>query len=71
MKTSTHIMRWILMAALLTACEEQQNEEDTSCDCTTCDCGAIWQPVCADGVTYDNECVAICAGAKDIKDGEC
>ena len=36
-----------------------------------CDCGAIWQPVCAEGITYDNECLARCDGENNITDGAC
>ena len=35
------------------------------------DCPSIWEPVCADGITYDNECLADNAGVTDFSEGEC
>ena len=57
--------RWIFLTALLMACNGQSGDDGA------CDCGAIWQPVCADGQTYGNECTARCAGVTDFTEGEC
>ena len=34
-------------------------------------CPLIFAPVCCDGVTYDNDCVAGAAGASDCAEGAC
>ncbi len=35
-----------------------------------CDCPDVYEPVCADGITYGNACEAECAGV-DFTNGEC
>lgn len=36
-----------------------------------CDCPAVYQPVCADGQTFENACQARCAGFEDVMPGAC
>merc|ERR1719204_362418 len=44
----------------------------TDCECVDeCVCIEIWDPVCADGTTYSNECTAGCDGHTEFTAGEC
>lgn len=45
--------------------------EDYEPPCGAQGCQEIYAPVCADGVTYDNECFADEAGVTDFTVGEC
>ena len=45
--------------------------EDTEAPDDGEDCPSIYQPVCADGTTYDNECVAQNDGVTDFVEGAC
>ena len=56
-----------LIAIVLLACATEPEEETDVGE----DCPAIYEPVCADGTTYENECLAIEAGETDITEGAC
>ena len=62
-------MRWIsvMMVGVVIAC----GTEDTDTPDDGEDCPSIYQPVCADGTTYDNECVALSDGVTDFVEGAC
>ncbi len=36
-----------------------------------CSCNFVYEPVCANGITFDNECLAKCNGTTNIKKGKC
>ena len=38
---------------------------------TDCDCPLDFEPVCAEGITFPNACIAECAGFTDFTNGEC
>ena len=56
-----------LFIALL-ACSDAQDDADTG---EPCSCPAVEAPVCADGITYGNDCMAECEGVTDYTDGAC
>jgi hypothetical protein len=49
---------------------EQQSHYTLTVECV-CSCPAIYDPVCAGGVTYPNACVARCEGVTEWTPGEC
>ena len=63
-------MRWIALIGLgLAACTGNAEEDTDQYETGACDCGAIYQPVCANGTTtYENECQAlVCRGTDQIQ----
>ena len=66
-------MRWIALIGLgLAACTGNAEEDTDQYETGACDCGAIYQPVCANGTTtYENECQALCDGIIDTVEGAC
>ena len=41
------------------------------CEPISCACPEIYAPVCADGITYENECAAVCSGVEEFRPGSC
>lgn len=62
-------MRWfsVMIAGVLIACADENTETSDNGE----DCPSIYQPVCADGITYGNECVAQNDGVTDFVEGAC
>jgi hypothetical protein len=54
---------------LIVACNEAPTVNPESAE--PCVCMKIYQPVCADGVTYGNSCEAECEGHKKWTEGTC
>ena len=77
--TSTYINSYycnlnsLYFDGVCTSCEDGYVVNDAG-ECEGCVCPAIYKPVCCDGVTYANECVAGCNGQSctgEITEGEC
>jgi len=65
------MMRTFFIVFGLMACTVDADPDTDEYDTGPCDCGAIYAPVCADGTTYGNECVAICDGIIEYVEGAC
>ncbi|MGE3608773.1 MAG: Kazal-type serine protease inhibitor family protein [Bacteriovoracaceae bacterium] len=66
-------MKWILLFSLV-ACSSPKKEEPKPASPYTvkpCFCMKIYEPVCAEGVSYGNSCEAECHGHKTWKEGPC
>lgn len=79
-------MKWILLVALVACSTSKVPEKDsTAAPVATesnakpvspltvkpCYCMKMFQPVCADGVSYGNSCEAECHGHKKWTEGSC
>ena len=68
---------WCLLVGLFIACNGSNPDVGATTEdpATTakegCLCGAIYAPVCANGVTYGNKCEAECKGITEVEEGAC
>ena len=61
------MLRYTPIFSLLFACNLVSGDDDEPEP--TCECPTVEEPVCADGVTYSNDCAAECEGITDYTAG--
>lgn len=64
-------MKYLFLFLILFSCNKEEKPESIAPENDMCICTKEYRPVCADGQTFGNPCMAGCEGHKNFKEGPC